>query len=336
MKKPLGLLLLVFYAAYPIGFRLTSIVRRNALFLPFVNWPMGVNFSSPHVYVNATRNFYIQSEEGVSIGVWHILPHSLMNASYDNDGYEKSLSDGFPIILYLHGITGSRINGHRLELYKKLQALDYHVIAFDYRGYADSVSEIPLSENGVVTDAKAAYAYIKKYSANSKVIVWGHSLGTGVASRAVSELSVENDVPHGMLLESPFNTFPDAVLNIPWTWIYRPVSYMLPVFHWFFIEPMREDDNVFESERHIRNIPCPILILHAQDDKIVPLFLAQKLYESALDGRPKEWPSVQFVEFHQSLGYGHKDIFLAEDLPSILQEFLEWKAIGTSEIRLIS
>ena len=57
-----------------------------------------------------------------------------MNASYDNDGYEKSLSDGFPIILYLHGITGSRINGHRLELYKKLQALDYHVIAFDYRG----------------------------------------------------------------------------------------------------------------------------------------------------------------------------------------------------------
>jgi len=219
MKKLLGLLLLVLYVAYPIGFRFTSFVRRNALFLPYVHWPVGVNFSEPQLYINATRNFYIQSEVGVNIGTWHVLPQSLMDKSYDKDGYERSLSQGFPIILYLHGITGSRINDHRLELYKRLQAMDYHVIAVDYRGYADSASAIPLSEEGVITDAKAAYSYIKKHSHDSKIIVWGHSLGTGVASRAVSELCLDNDVPHGVLLESPFNNFAEAVLNIPLTYV---------------------------------------------------------------------------------------------------------------------
>lgn len=139
----------------------------------------------------------------------HVLPKSLMDTAYEKGEYERSLSDGFPIVLYLHGITGSRINGHRLELYKRLQAMDCHVIALDYRGitgqpnvkhletdvrfamidlicfnqfllgFADSVSTVPLSENGVITDAKAAYSYIKKHSGDSKVIVWGHSLGTG-------------------------------------------------------------------------------------------------------------------------------------------------------------
>ena len=64
----------------------------------------------------------------------HMLPHSLANKSYNDDEHEKSLSEGFPIILYLHGNSGSRISSHRLELYKILQSLDYHIVTLDYRG----------------------------------------------------------------------------------------------------------------------------------------------------------------------------------------------------------
>merc|ERR1711911_536315 len=80
-----------------------------------------------------------------------------------------------------------------------------------------------------------------------------------------------------MGLESPFNNFAEAVLNIPLTYIYRPVSYMLPAFHWFFLEAMKEDNLTFESDLHIRHISCPIAIPHAQDDNTVPISLAHKV-----------------------------------------------------------
>jgi abhydrolase domain-containing protein 12 len=80
-----------------------------------------------------------------------------------------------PIVLYLHGNTGTRANGHRVDLYKTLRRLGYHVIAIDYRGFADS-SDISPTENGCVSDALAMYRYIKNLT-NSPVFVYGHSLG---------------------------------------------------------------------------------------------------------------------------------------------------------------
>lgn len=80
-----------------------------------------------------------------------------------------------PIVLYLHGNTGTRANGHRIELYKILQRLGIHVIAIDYRGFADS-SDISPTEIGCVSDAYAIYRYIKNIT-NNPIFVYGHSLG---------------------------------------------------------------------------------------------------------------------------------------------------------------
>jgi abhydrolase domain-containing protein 12 len=65
----------------------------------------------------------------------HILPASLMNDSMNaNDSfYEELLSHGEPVIVYMHGNSGSRGSPHRVELYTLLRNMNYHVIAFDYR-----------------------------------------------------------------------------------------------------------------------------------------------------------------------------------------------------------
>lgn len=81
-----------------------------------------------------------------------------------------------PIVLYLHGNTGSRANGHRIELYKTLRKLGYHVIAIDFRGFADSSAHTP-TEKGCVSDSLAAYIYVKNIT-NNPLYVYGHSLGT--------------------------------------------------------------------------------------------------------------------------------------------------------------
>lgn len=122
----------------------------------------------------------------------HVLPRDLVDTFSENT--ETSLANGNPIVLYLHGNSGSRATGHRVELYKLLQFHNYHVIAFDYRGkftftctcygcidvslgFADS-SQVLMSENGATIDAIRVYEYIRLFSGKSTVIVWGHSLGS--------------------------------------------------------------------------------------------------------------------------------------------------------------
>ena len=46
----------------------------------------------------------------------------------------NSLASGHPIVLYLHGNSGTRATRHRMEMYKLLQSLDYHIVTLDYRG----------------------------------------------------------------------------------------------------------------------------------------------------------------------------------------------------------
>ena len=85
-----------------------------------------------------------------------------------------------PVVIYLHGGMGTRVFGHRRELYQILQNNEYHVVALDYRGYADSTSEFPTSETGFVTDALAIYQWVlNNTNPETPIFIWGHSLGTG-------------------------------------------------------------------------------------------------------------------------------------------------------------
>ena len=111
--------------------------------------------------------------------MWHIVPKDLIEESKGKNStwFEKSLSQGrHPIVLYLHGNTGSRAREHRVELYKVLQNLNYHVVCFDYRGYADSSPIMP-SKTGVVQDALKVYDYVQSLANGTPVIIYGHSLG---------------------------------------------------------------------------------------------------------------------------------------------------------------
>merc|ERR1712136_165201 len=121
LMQTAGLVIFILYVIIPLIFRFSPLLQRHMIFLPYLRWPTGVNFSETELHgLNATRNFYIETEADVRVGVWHMLPISLVNESYTHEEYEKSLSEGFPIIMHLHGNSGSRISVHRMELYKIL------------------------------------------------------------------------------------------------------------------------------------------------------------------------------------------------------------------------
>lgn len=196
------------------------------------------------------------------------------------DFYERMLHvSGAKIVFYMHGNSGSRAASHRIELYQVLRDQGYHVIAFDYRGYGDSLPASP-TESGLVQDAIAVYKYITSITTNP-IFAWGHSLGTGVGCHTMAKLKQLNIFgPRVIVLESPFNNIRDEVREHPFSRFFRH----LPWFDFTIVDPMFENNLRFQSDKHIATFPQPIMILHAEDDIVVPYKLGHKVRMNFFSG----------------------------------------------------
>ncbi|XP_076279866.1 lysophosphatidylserine lipase ABHD12 isoform X2 [Lasioglossum baleicum] len=322
MMKASIITYLIIFGLLPLIFHYSYTIQRKILFLNFLKWPLSGDITKPEsVGMKGTRNFYLNTDQNVKIGVWQILPQSLINDStiVTDDDYDNVLSHAKqPVFLYMHGNSGNRASGHRLELYKLFQSLDYHIICFDYRGYGDSESA-DLSEVGVVADSKFVLEWLlKKVNGSSPVFVWGHSLGTGVSTHVLALLAQENIQPAGLFLESPFNNIADELSEHPLAQIFKH----LPWFHWVIVEPFYENHLRFESDKHIKNVQCSVMILHAEDDNVIPFFLGEKLYKAGISYHGNDTNQIQFTRIEASLGLGHKYICRYKELPNIIRSFV--------------
>uniref|UniRef100_A0A336L1B9 CSON003365 protein n=1 Tax=Culicoides sonorensis TaxID=179676 RepID=A0A336L1B9_CULSO len=231
--------------------------------------------------------------------------------------YETILSETkIPVVLYLHGNTASRGTQHRVEMYQTLRAQGYHVIAFDYRGFGDSSSLGP-SARSVVLDSKVIYEYILEKTKNP-ILIWGHSLGTGIGTHLIPELKALKQ-PRGIVLESPFNNIKDEISEHPFAKAYK----YLPWFEFTIVNPMFENQLTFDSDERIAEIKLPIMILHAEDDKVVPFRLGYKLYRTALKTRPKSFAPIEFYRFSKSHNYGHRWMCRSPELPGLVNQFFD-------------
>ncbi|XP_031779958.1 lysophosphatidylserine lipase ABHD12 isoform X2 [Nasonia vitripennis] len=316
------------FGLLPLVFRYSYQVQKKILFLNFVHWPVGVDITKPEtVGMKGTRNFYLTTDENVKIGAWQILPQSLMNQTIpDNEeAYEALLKNASrPVFLYMHGNSGNRASSHRVELYQLFQRLDFHVICFDYRSYGDS-DNVDLSEMGVVHDSKFVLEWLIKIVNNSApIFVWGHSLGTGVSSHVLAILASNGINPAGLFLESPFNNLADEITEHPFAQVFKH----LPWFHWIIVQPLYDNELRFESDKHIGKIQCPVMILHAEDDNVVPFSLGEKLFIAAKALHVDDMQRIQMTRINASYGLGHKYICRYKDLPRIIENFVTQSTAG--------
>ncbi|XP_066603801.1 lysophosphatidylserine lipase ABHD12 isoform X2 [Prorops nasuta] len=316
------ILYLIIFGLLPLVFHYSYSIQRKILFLNFVSWPPNVDLANPSsVGLEGARNFYLHTDQNVKIGVWQILPASVLNKNMPLtvDAYENALNNATnPIVLYMHGNSGNRASSHRVELYKLFQNLDYNILCFDYRSYGDS-EMADLSEEGVVADSKYIVEWlIKKVNSTAPIFVWGHSLGTGVSTHVLALLASEGIQPTGLILESPFNNIADELSEHPLAQIFKH----LPWFYWVIVEPFYQNNLRFESDKHIVKVKCPVLILHAEDDNVIPIFLAEKLYKAALNQYRDERNFINMVTINSSYGLGHKYICRYNSLPAIIKLFV--------------
>ncbi|XP_047207736.1 lysophosphatidylserine lipase ABHD12 isoform X1 [Girardinichthys multiradiatus] len=319
MKRIMMVLLLV-YISIPFIIKLFPSIQAKLVFLNFVRVPYFIDLKRPlDQGLNHTHNFYLEAEAGLKIGVWHTVPARMWREAQGKDGdwYVSTFNSAHPVILYLHGNAGTRGGDHRVQLYKVLSSLGYHVVTFDYRGWGDSDGSP--SERGMTSDALFIYDWLKQRMEKSlPLYIWGHSLGTGVATNLVRRLCDRGSPPDALILESPFTNIREEAKSHPFSMVYR----YLPGFDWFFLDAISANNIRFASDENINHISCPVLILHAEDDSVVPFHLGKKLYNLASQSKSLSGHKVQFVAFLPSLAYKHKFIYRSPELPNILSDFL--------------
>jgi hypothetical protein len=165
------------------------------------------------------------------------------------------------LILYFHGNAGDLSRWGEIVL--PFVDLGYEVLVMDYRNYGKSTGE--LSEDALYQDAQLFYAYAMEKYPEEQLLIYGRSLGTGIAS----QLSSKNQ-PQKLILETPFYSLLDVAQE---RFPFLPVSYLLRYR--------------IPSHEFLKKVDCPIRIFHGTTDNVVPYASGEKLYDSISNGNKK-------------------------------------------------
>ena len=168
---------------------------------------------------------------------------------------------GRATIVYFHGNAGHF--GERAFKARYFMDRGYGFLLASYRGYAGNPGRP--SEAGVYRDGRAALDFLAGEGiAPADTVIYGESLGTGVAS----QMACEHDAA-ALVLEAPFSSLVDVAAR----------------HYWWTLARWAVRDR-FESVRRIADIGMPLLIVHGGRDRVVPLKFGKRLFAAALE--PKE------------------------------------------------
>jgi uncharacterized protein len=177
----------------------------------------------------------------------------------------KAPDPGRVTTLFLHGNAGSLWT--RRERARILADGGRGVLMLAYRGYAGSTGRP--SEEGLTTDARTAYDWLTARVSPDRLVLYGESLGTGVAL----SLAVNRPVA-GVILDAPYTSTADVARLTYW---WAPVD-------WLMLDQYRSMDIV-------SRLKAPLLVLHGTRDGIIPFTMGERLFQAAPE--PKRFVRIE-------------------------------------------
>ena len=163
------------------------------------------------------------------------------------------------VILYLHGNGGNL--GDYVDSINELYSLGYSILAVEYRGFGLSSGEP--SEKGLLIDAESSLSYLVHvlHIPSSNILVYGFSLGSVPATWLASQFSVG-----GLIIHNGFTTL----------WEVAKVNQLLPYTESFSTHM----SSLLHPIEYIKNVFCPVLVVHAKQDELCPLSFGYHLYSA--------------------------------------------------------
>ena len=193
------------------------------------------------------------------------------------------------IVLYLKG------NSKSIKGWGKF-AVDftrhgYNVLMVDYRGFGKSTGR--RSQKAIKRDLQEVYNKIKEKTKESRIILYGRSLGSGFAAKLAS---MNN--PRMLILDAPYYSLTKVTKRyMPFMPLSLLIKYPLPTYKW------------------LKYVQCPIHIIHGTNDKLIPFKTSLKL--SKINPR--------LTKLYTVIGGGHKNLNNFESYHQMLDDILNSK-----------
>ena len=190
-------------------------------------------------------------------------------------------------LVWFHGNAGNI--SHRVENLGLLRrALPINIFIFDYRGYGLSDGRLAdLSEEATYSDADGALAYLRSRTdlRGTRLVYFGRSLGAAVAVEMA-----RRQRPAGLILETPFTSIREmARVALP----FLPIGGLVRTR--------------YDSLAKIPEIEAPLLVLHGDQDDVVPFAQGRRLYEAARD--PKTFYTIRGAHHNDTFVVGGRAYF---------------------------
>lgn len=166
-------------------------------------------------------------------------------------------AEGFPTVVYYHG--NAYTLGDRADIYSNLTAKGFGLLAVSYRGYGKSTGSP--SEQGLYIDARTAlqYATDTLHIPLTHIILYGESLGTGVAVQMATEYNVA-----GLVLQSPYTSVEARAAEI---YSFVPVEFLIK--------------DKFYTINKIANVKAPLILFHGEKDDVIPVEHGRTVFAAA-------------------------------------------------------
>ena len=241
-------------ALYLLGLFALFAAQRQILFRPDQGRPVARQVEQPGLL-----EVLIVTADGLDLLAWWLPPADQRGADQrgaDQRGAGQREAGQSPVVLYLHGNAGHI--GHRAERVRQVAARGWGGLFIGYRGYGGNPGEI--SEAGLRLDAEAGLAALHQRGiAAGRIVVWGESLGSGLATGLAARHAVG-----AVVLETPFTSIAAIAKQ---RYPFAPVDLLLK--------------DRFDSMASIAAIRAPVLVAVAGRDRVVPPSMGHTLHEAA-------------------------------------------------------
>ena len=207
----------------------------------FLYFPSNEKLDLSKAVVNGLEEVKLKTADGLVLTAWFMKPEPARNGE---------------TFLLFHGNAGHI--GHRVEKFRRILEAGYGFLFLEYRGYGGNPGKP--SEAGLHIDAKAALDFLSSREIpREKVILYGESLGCGIAVKAATEHDFA-----AVILEAPYTSIADVAQRQFW---FLPVRWLVR--------------DRYDTLAIINMITSPVVVMHGEQDDIIHVSFGKRVFEAA-------------------------------------------------------